>query len=51
MPVLEIAGVTGIYGPSLQNAIQRLAEKRLVTIKKEPAKLWEGIVSISGKYF
>ena len=46
MPLLEIAGLTGIYGQRLQSAISRLVSQHLVTV--QPG---ENIVTISGKYF
>lgn len=50
MPVLEIAAVTDIRGDELEQAIQTLADKKLVTLSK-PTDLLGSIVSISGKYF
>jgi RIO-like serine/threonine protein kinase len=50
MPALEIAAVTDIRGDELEQAIQTLADKKLVTLSK-PTDLLGSIVSISGKYF
>lgn len=50
MPILEIAGVTGIYGTHLQNVISQLANRNLITIQGKTSPL-DGIVTISGRYF
>lgn len=48
MPLLEIAGVTGVYGSELEKALSELAEKHLVERNSaKPAP--EQIVMISGK--
>jgi hypothetical protein len=50
MPLLEIAGVTGVFGSVLRKAVTQLSEKKLVTVKDSGSDL-ESIVSISGSYF
>ena len=50
MPFLEIAGITGIRGVQLQQAVDQLVREKLVTLSNAN-DVFRSIVSIGGKYF